>query len=381
MTAIEERIRQWAVDGVAGLAPYQPGMPESELRRQYGVDIITKLASNENPLGPSPAAAEAARDAVLEAHRYPDGNGFELKGRIAARHGVRPEQITLGNGSNDVLALVAQTFLGPGRAAVFSAHAFAVYPIVTRSVGARMVVVPAREPGDPQPYGHDEAALRDAIDGESRVVFFANPNNPTGTWTERSALRSFIESIPRDVVVVVDEAYFEYAAEDADYPDATEWLDDFPNLIVTRSFSKIFGLGGLRVGYALSHPAVADLMNRVRQPFNCSAPAQAAATAALADNDHIVRSVELNRRERGRLDAALRQRGFAPLPSLANFLTFRLGEPDRAAALHEGLLREGVIVRPVDAYELPGFTRVTVGTEAENDRFLAALDRVVERAA
>ncbi len=374
MAASESAFLELAHPGVRGLAPYEPGKPIEELRREYGVEEVIKLASNENPLGPSPRAAEAATAAVQAGHRYPDGNGFDLRNAIAERHGIDPQRVTLGNGSNDVLALVAQTFLGPGRRAVFSAHAFAVYPIVTQAVGAEARVVPALSAEHPeQPRGHDLEAMAAATDESVQVVFVANPNNPTGTWLGADALRRFLDAVPERTLAVVDEAYFEYAVEEADYPDASRWLDDYPNLIVTRSFSKVHGLGGVRAGYALSHPAVAELMNRVRQPFNCSAPAQAAALASLGDAEHLQRSVALNTEQRALLRRGLEELGFAPLPSAGNFLTFDAGA--RAGEINEGLLRSGVIVRPVDAYELPGHLRVSVGTPAENRTFLAALSR------
>lgn len=370
---------QLAVPGVRGLAPYEPGKPIEELRREYGVAEVIKLASNENPLGPSPRAMEAAAEALKESHRYPDGNGFELKAAIAERHQVDPQRVTLGNGSNDVLALVAQTFLEPGRKAVFAEHSFAVYPIVTQAAGATALVAPAFDAEAAQPRGHDLAAMGELLDDSVAVVFVANPNNPTGTWLEELELRSFLERVPAGTITVVDEAYFEYANSEPGYPDASKWLDEYPNLVVTRSFSKVHGLGGLRVGYALSHPQVADLLNRVRQPFNCSSPAQAAAAASLADNQHIDRSVALNTEQRDVLARGLEELGLPLLPSVGNFLTFNAGE--RAGAINEGLLRSGVIVRPVDAYGLPGHIRVTVGTPAENRTFLTALAEQLKGAA
>ncbi|ABI56281.1 histidinol-phosphate transaminase [Alkalilimnicola ehrlichii MLHE-1] len=364
-----------AVPGVQALAPYEPGKPIAELRREYGVTDIIKLASNESPLGPSPQALTAAREAAAEVHRYPDGNAFELKARLAARHGVGAERITLGNGSNDVLALIAQAFLGPEREAVFSRHAFAVYPIVTQAAGAVARVAPAHGADSDQPYGHDLAAMQRLISGRTRVVFIANPNNPTGTWVGEDALRAFIEQVPGDVLVVVDEAYFEYARDLAGLPDASRWLDEFPNLVVTRTFSKCYGLAGLRVGYALSSPPVAELLNRVRQPFNCNAVAQAAAGAALDDEAHLARAIALNTEQLRLMEAELRQLGLTVLPSAGNFLCFDVG--GGAASVNEGLLRAGVIVRPVGGYELPGFLRVSVGLPEENRRFLDTLERLI----
>lgn len=371
MAANQPDFSTLAQAGVAGLAPYEPGKPIETLRREYGVREVVKLASNENPLGPSPRAAEAAAEAAREAHRYPDGNGFELKAAIGARHQIDPACVTLGNGSNDVLALIAQTFLAPGRQAVFSAHAFAVYPIVTQAAGAQASVVAAQPSSAHQPYGHDLPAMAAAAESGAHVAFVANPNNPTGTWEGEEALRQFLDRVPLSVIAVVDEAYFEYGAAEAGYPDASRWLDAYPNLVVTRSFSKVHGLAGLRVGYALSHPDVAELMNRVRQPFNCSAPAQAAAVASLADAEFLERSVALNSEQRELLRAGLEGLGYRPLPSAGNFLTFDAGP--EAANLNEQLLRRGVIVRPVDAYQLPNHLRVSVGTPAENRAFLGAL--------
>ncbi len=368
-----------AMPGVRGLAPYEPGKPIDELRREYGVSEVVKLASNESPLGPSPRAAEAAAAASAAVHRYPDGNGFALKAAVAERHGVPAERVTLGNGSNDVLVLLAQAFLGPGRTAVFSAHAFAVYPIVTQTVGAAARVVPALPAEAEQPYGHDLEAMLAAVDESVSVVFVANPNNPTGTWLTEGELRGFLDRLPARVIAVVDEAYFEYAAAEPGYPDASRWLEAYPNLVVTRSFSKVYGLAGLRVGYGLSHPAVADLLNRVRQPFNCSAPAQEAAVAALADEAHTRRAVALNDEQRRVLREGLEGMGLRALPSAANFLTFYAGE--QAAQIHEGLLRRGVIIRPVAGYDLPGWLRVSVGTAAENRTFLDALAELTGGAA
>ncbi len=359
-----------AVAGVRALQPYQPGKPESDLKREYGLDDVIKLASNENPMGPGARAVEAASAELGGAHRYPDGAAFVLRHALAKQHGVDPLQVTLGNGSNDVLSLVANAFLEPGREAVFSAHAFAVYPIVTQAAGASAVVVPANDASHPMPFGHDLAAMAAAVTERTRVVFVANPNNPTGTWLQAEPLRAFLEGLAPEVIAVVDEAYFEYA-DDPEYPDASRWLQDFPNLVVTRTFSKAHGLAAFRVGYGLSHPAVADLLNRVRQPFNVSSVAQAAALASLGDQDYIAQSVALNREQRDWLCHELQALGLQVLPSAGNFLCFRVGE--QADAVYEGLLRRGVILRPVANYALPGFLRVTVGLPAENARFVEAL--------
>jgi histidinol-phosphate aminotransferase len=364
-----------ALAGVRALAPYEPGMPIEELQRRLGVVDAVKLASNENPLGISPkvrAALEAAMAGHLE--RYPDGSGFRLKKKLAELHAIAPERITLGNGSNDILEFIARVFLGPGRAAMFSQHAFAVYPIATQAQSAEAVVVPALPATAAQPYGHDLAGFTKALRPDVTVIFIANPNNPTGTWLEPAALERYIASVPPHVVVVLDEAYWHYQGA-ATRPDARAWLERFPNLVVARTFSKIYGMASLRVGYALSHPGVADLLNRVRQPFNNNSLALLAGEVALDDTDFVRRSVELNTAQRERLQRELKALGLTVLPSQANFLAVGFGRD--AAPVHQGLLERGVIVRPMKSYALPQFLRVTVGLEAENTRFLDALKAVL----
>ncbi len=364
-----------AHEGVRKLAPYEPGMPIEELQRRLGVADAVKLASNENPLGISPkvrAALERAPPGALE--RYPDGSGYRLKRKLAELHRIEPERITLGNGSNDILEFVARVFLGPGRAAMFSKHAFAVYPIATQAQGAEAVVVPALPAAAAQPYGHDLDGFARALRPDVAVIFIANPNNPTGTWLEPAALERYIASVPAQVVVVLDEAYWHYQ-DPATRPDARAWLERFPNLVVARTFSKIYGMASLRVGYALSHPGVADLMNRVRQPFNNNSLALLAGEVALEDDEFVQRSVALNATQRARLERELRGLGLTVLPSQANFLAVGFGRD--AAPVHQGLLERGVIVRPMKSYDLAQFLRVTVGTEAENTRFLTALKAVL----
>lgn len=365
-----------AAPGVRTLQPYQPGKPESELRREYGLSDIVKLASNENPLGPSPRALTAIRDALSGLARYPDGNGFELKSALSAKLGVSMAMLTLGNGSNDVLELAARAFLTPEHEAVFSEHAFAVYPIVTQAIGATARVARAHPPEREMPYGHDPAALLAPINDRTRIVFVANPNNPTGTWLRTAELRGLLEAVPESVIVVVDEAYFEYVEADADCPNALRWLDRFPNLIVTRTFSKAYGLAGLRVGYAVSHPQVADLLNRVREPFNVNNVALVAAAAALDDFGHLERSRAVNRAGMKQLRDTCRQLGLNVLPSVGNFLCVDVGRPGREVFLE--LLKRGVITRPVDNYGLPRFLRISIGSEAENTRLIEALRDVLK---
>jgi histidinol-phosphate aminotransferase len=367
-----------ALAGVRRLAPYEPGMPIEELQRRLGVKDALKLASNENPLGISPkvrAALEAATRGDNLA-LYPDGSGHRLKQKLAEAHGIEPDRITLGNGSNDILEFVARIFLGPGRAALFSRHAFAVYPIATQAQNAEAIVAPALPPDSPMPYGHDLAAFERSLRGDVAVIFIANPNNPTGTWLEPSTLEAFIRKVPPHVIVLLDEAYWHYQAPEL-RPDVRAWLDRYPNLVVARTFSKIYGLASLRVGYALSHASVADLMNRVRQPFNNNSLALLAGEVALDDGEFVRRSVANNSEQRARLGRELKGLGLTVLPSQGNFLAIGFGRD--AAPIHQGLLERGIIVRPLRSYEMPEFLRVTVGTPDGNTRFLAALNAVLGR--
>jgi histidinol-phosphate aminotransferase len=348
-----------------------PGKPIEELARELHLDpaTIVKLASNENPRGPSPKALRAIGEAAADITRYPDGNGFALRAALALHHGVAPERIVLGNGSNDVLELVSQAFLTPGDEAVYAQHAFAVYPLATHARGAKGVEVPARD------YGHDLDAMLAAITPRTRVVFVANPNNPTGTWIAPSKVATFLDAVPRDVIVVLDEAYDEYLDE-ADRSPAISWVVRHPNLVVSRTFSKAYGLAALRVGYGVMDPAVADMLHRVRQPFNVNALAQVAAIAALGDTAYVDESARLNREGMQALEAGLAALGVATLPSHANFILARVGD---APKVYGELLRRGVIVRPVAGYGLPEWLRVTIGLPAENARFLEALAQALGR--
>jgi histidinol-phosphate aminotransferase len=351
---------------VRSIAPYQPGKPISELAREMGLDEakIVKLASNENPRGIGPRTRAAIDAALADIARYPDGNGFELKQALAARYGVDMPMIVLGNGSNDVLELAALAFLGPGRAAVMSQHAFAVYPLATQARGARSIVVRAKD------YGHDLEALARAIDDETYVVWVANPNNPTGTFVRPDEMEAFLRRVPERVLVVLDEAYNEYLRAEL-RGDSVKWLKRHPNLIITRTFSKAYGLAGLRVGYALAHASVADIMNRVRQPFNVNSIALAAATAALDDMEFVARSFAENLQGMRQIEEGVHGMGLDFIPSHGNFITVKVG---KAAEIYKRLLKRGVIVRPVGGgYELPEHLRVTIGTAQENERFLTAL--------
>jgi histidinol-phosphate aminotransferase len=350
---------------IRGIAPYQPGKPTSELAREMQVEeaSIVKLASNENPLGPSPAAAATIKAQVRELSRYPDGSGFELKHKLALHYNVDPAQVVLGNGSNDVLELVGRVFLAPGTSAVLSEHAFAVYPLTVQAIGATAIQVPARE------FAHDLDAMAAAVREDTRVLWIANPNNPTGTFAPAQRVRVLLQRVPRRVVVVLDEAYNEYLP-DSLREDTTCWLRDFPNLVVTRTFSKVYGLAALRVGYGIAHPDVADLMNRVRQPFNVGSIGQAAAAAALDDRAFVERSRALNAAGMQQIIRDLDALQLQHIASVGNFLSLRV---PHAGQVYQRLLRQGVIVRPLAAYDMPDFLRVTIGLEAENARFLSAL--------
>jgi histidinol-phosphate aminotransferase len=350
---------------IRAIAPYQPGKPIAELARELGLNEadIVKLASNENPLGPSPLGLAAAQAALHEIALYPDGAGFELKAALGKKLGVASDRIALGNGSNDVLDMAARAFLAPGTSAVWSQHAFAVYAIATQTAGAVNIAVPAHA------YGHDLAAMRAAIRADTRVVWIANPNNPTGSFLPWAEIASFLRELPAQVLVVLDEAYGEYLPP-PDRFDTTSWLERYPNLLITRTFSKAYGLAGLRVGYALGAANVIDLLNRVRHPFNVNLPALAAAAAALDDSEFLARSYALNQAGMAQLVQGLSALGVEHLPSKGNFVLARVGDATR---INRALLQRGVIVRPVGAYGLPEFLRVSVGLAAHNARFLDAL--------
>ncbi|WP_165854862.1 histidinol-phosphate transaminase [Marinobacter sp. JSM 1782161] len=362
-----------AVPGVRALSPYQPGKPIEEVARELGLapSEIIKLASNENPLGPSAKALAAAKAALDDMCLYPDGNGFILKQKLAERLSVSTDQLTLGNGSNDVLELVIRAFAGPGDEVVFSQYAFAVYPISTQAVGATGISVPARN------WGHDLDAMAAAITDRTRIVFVANPNNPTGTALGQAAIESFLNRVPEHVVVVLDEAYGEYFEGD-EFPDGASMLPRHPNLVVARTFSKAWGLAALRVGYAVSSADIADVINRVRQAFNVDTVALSAATAVLDDDDYLQRSREVNRVGLRQLAEGFEKLGLAYIPSSGNFIAVDVGRD--AESVFQGLLRHGVIVRPIGGYGMPNHLRISVGLADENARCLDALKQVLESA-
>ncbi|GHD48182.1 histidinol-phosphate aminotransferase [Marinobacter persicus] len=355
-----------AVKGVQALSPYQPGKPIDELARELGLDPaeIIKLASNENPLGPSEKALAAAKKALESICLYPDGNGFDLKQALAKRFGVGMDQLTLGNGSNDVLEVIARCFADANSEIIYSQYAFAVYPLATLAIGAKGVEVPAKD------WGHDLDAMAEAVTDRTKLIFVANPNNPTGTVHTADAIEAFLDRIPERVLVVLDEAYCEYLTGD-EYPDGIKLLERYPNLITCRTFSKAWGLAGLRVGYAVSSPAIADILNRVRQPFNVDSPALAAATAVLEDEDYLRRSREVNAAGLKQLCDGFDNMGLSYIPSAGNFVAVEVGP--QAQSVYHSLLEHGVIVRPIAGYGMPEHLRVSVGLAKENEHFLDVL--------
>ncbi|NOT66172.1 MAG: histidinol-phosphate transaminase [Methylotenera sp.] len=363
------RLSALAPDYIRAIAPYQGGKPISELAREMGLNEadIVKLASNENPLGISPKAQMAIDDAVFDVARYPDGNSFALRAAVSQKFDVAHNQIVFGNGSNDILELAARAFLHAGCEAIYSQHAFAVYPLVTQAVGATGVVVPAKD------YAHDLDGFLKAITPKTRLIFIANPNNPTGTLLNKDAMRAFIHAVPRHVLIVLDEAYDEYLSAEHK-SEAISWLSEFDNLIISRTFSKAYGLAGLRIGFGLMHADVADMLNRVRQPFNVNSIAQAAAVASLADDDFVARSYALNKAGMAQITQGLTQLGLSYIPSFANFVSFKV---TNAANVNQQLLKNGVIVRPVANYEMPDYLRVSIGLFSENARFLDVLKTIL----
>lgn len=360
-------------DYVRAIAPYQGGKPISEVAREFGLDesTIVKLASNENPLG-LPASSKAAMQRVFdELARYPDSNGFDLKGAISKKFDVPTDWITLGNGSNDILELAARALVSPGQSVVYSEYSFAVYPLATQAVGARAIVVPSKN------FGHDLDAMAAAVAADTKLVFVANPNNPTGTFVDGATLSAFLKKIPSSVVVVLDEAYTEYLAPSQRY-DSLAWAREYSNLIISRTFSKAYGLAGLRVGFGIAQPALTDLLNRIRQPFNVNSLAQAAAVAALGDDAYLQKSAKLNADGYRQLTAAFEAMGIEYVRSSGNFVLFRAGHDDGAGGrVNLALLKRGIIVRPVGNYGLPQWLRVSIGLPEENAAFLEALKAVL----
>ncbi|HQS37685.1 MAG: histidinol-phosphate transaminase [Methylophilales bacterium 39-45-7] len=359
-----------APDYIRNIAPYQGGKPITELAREMGLQVhdIVKLASNENPLGISPKAEYAIQEAILDIARYPDGNSFALRDVVSNKFGVTHQQIVFGNGSNDILELAARAFLTAGSETIYSQHAFAVYPLVTQATGAKGLVVPAVN------YGHDLAAMLKAITANTRMIFIANPNNPTGTLLDKDLVYAFLKQVPAHILVVLDEAYDEYLSID-NKSEAINWLPQFPNLLISRTLSKAYGLAGLRIGFGLCHADIADMMNRVRQPFNVNNVAQAAAIASLQDDDFVARSYALNQAGMAQLTQGFDKLGLSYISSFANFISVKVGD---AAAINQKLLQNGVIVRPVANYEMPEYLRVSIGLFSENAKFLSVLEQILK---
>lgn len=364
---------QFGPDYVRAIAPYQGGRPISEVAREFGLDEakIVKLASNENPLGMPESAKQAMLQAMSELGRYPDGNGYELKREISGKYDVPQEWITLGNGSNDILELAAHAFVQPGHSVIYSQYSFAVYPLATQAVGGRAIVVPAKN------YGHDLAGIANAITADTKLIFIANPNNPTGTFIPGAEIDAFLKVVPSNVVVVLDEAYNEYLPAEQQY-DSIAWVRQYPNLLVSRTMSKAYGLAGLRIGFGIAQPGITDLLNRIRQPFNVNSLAQAAAVAALKDKDFLQKSAKVNADGYRQLTQAFDAMGLEYVPSFGNFVLVKVGNDDGAGArINLALLKRGIIVRPVGNYGMPQWLRISIGLPQENAAFIEALKQVL----
>ncbi|AMP06905.1 histidinol-phosphate transaminase [Collimonas pratensis] len=364
---------QFGPEYVRAIAPYQGGKPIAEVAREFGLDEakIIKLASNENPLGMPESARLAMQKAVADIGRYPDANGFDLKAAITAKYDVPAEWITLGNGSNDILELATHAFVQAGQAAMYAEYSFVVYALATQAVGARAIVVKAKD------YGHDLAAMFDAITADTKLIFIANPNNPTGSFIPAAELEAFLARVPPQIVVVLDEAYNEYLPPEVQY-ESISWVRKYPNLLVSRTMSKAYGLAGLRIGFGIAQPAITDLLNRIRQPFNVNSLAQAAAVAALNDTEFLQRSAQLNREGYRQLTQTFDELELEYVPSFGNFVMVKVGADEAAGArVNLALLKQGIIVRPVANYGLPQWLRVTIGLPQENAAFIDALKKLL----
>ncbi|EXI61852.1 histidinol-phosphate aminotransferase [Mannheimia granulomatis] len=357
-----------ANEGVKSLAPYQAGKPIEELERELGISNIIKLASNENPFGFPESAKQAIIQQLNDLTRYPDSNGFELKSTIAKKFGLNANQITLGNGSNDLLELFAHTFASDKDEIIYSQYAFIVYPLVTKAINAVAREIPAKN------WGHDLDGFLNAINEKTKLIFIANPNNPTGNFLSQTEIEAFLAKVPSHILVVLDEAYTEFTAAE-ERVDSFGLLQKYPNLIVSRSLSKAYGLAGLRIGYAVSNAEIADLLNRVRQPFNCNSLALVSAIAVMNDDEFVKKVAENNRLEMARYEAFCLANGLEYIPSKGNFITIDFKRP--ATPIYDALLREGVIVRPIAGYGMPNHLRVSIGLPEENDRFFTALLKVL----
>lgn len=357
-------------DYIRSLIPYAPGKPIEEVEREYGIEDSVKLASNENPLGPSPRAIQALKDKLHLLHLYPDGDCFYLKQGLAARLGVSRDQLIFGNGSNELIELAVRTFMRPGDEAVMAHQAFVIYRLVVQAAGGSFKIIPLKD------FTHDLDAMARAITPRTRLLFLANPNNPTGTIYRRKEWEEFLDHVAPELLIIVDEAYFEYVA-DSEYPDSLAYHRESRPILTLRTFSKLYGLAGLRIGYGIGAREIVDLMHRVRQPFNVNAAAQWAALAALDDEDHVRRSLKVNREGMDYLTREIARLGLEQVPSQANFILVRVGN---GQAVFNQLLKRGVIVRPMDGYDFPQHMRVTVGTMEENSRFIDELRAIIKQA-
>lgn len=356
-------------EGIRGIVPYKPGKPMDELERELGIKGSIKIASNENPIGPSPKAMEAIKNTLASLNRYPDGNATVLKDKLSKHLGVKPSNLVIGNGSNEILELVLRTYLKPGGTVVFSEHAFVVYQLVTQASGGRGIAVPMRG------FTHDLEAMARAIRPDTCMVFVANPNNPTGTMNTATEVEALINALPENCLLMLDEAYNEYV-EDPKYPESIRYIDR--RVVVARTFSKLHGLAGLRVGYGIADESVTDYMNRVRQPFNVNMLAQVAAAAAIDDVEHQEKARRWNREGMAYILGALEKMGLTWVPSVTNFVLINVERDSNE--IFQALLRKGVIVRPMAEYNYPKYIRVTIGTPAENERFIRSLGEVLGRA-
>ncbi len=352
---------------IASLVPYVPGKPIEELQRELGLPRAIKLASNENPIGPSPKALAVLAEAAPTLHRYPDGGAFRLRGALADRWKVTPDHVILGNGSDELIGLLARTFLAPGDEAVMAEHTFVIYKMEVKAAHGVAVEVPQKK------WHHDLSAMADAITGKTRLLFVCNPNNPTGTMSTKAEIAALMARVPEHVVVVFDEAYYEYVRH-PEFPDSLDYVRTGRPAIVLRTFSKIYGLAGLRIGYGITTPEITDYLNRIRPPFNANSMAQRAALAALGDEAHVTASRSLNHAEMDKVRTGLARLGFEALPSETNFLYFDAGRDGRE--VFNALLREGIIVRHIEGRML----RVTIGLPQENELFLSALEKVTRAA-
>ena len=350
--------------GINDLSPYEPGKPIEDLERELGIKNAVKLASNENPVGPSPRVLQSIENILKNTHRYPDGNATKLKEVIGRKFSVKPNQVTIGNGSNDIIEFIARSFLGTDDSAIYSEHAFAVYPLVVKAVGAEGIEVPAKN------FSHDLDAMLDSIKSNTKIIFIANPNNPTGSFIGRDEILKFLDQVPEDIIVLLDQAYFDYSSfEDSDVD--FDILNNFPNLVMSRSFSKAYGLAGFRIGYSVSSEDIANYLNRVRQPFNANSLALFAAEQAIEDEEFMNKCLQLNLEQKKVLYKGLESLGFHCLPSKGNFISFDCKED--STGLFNRLLSQGVIVRTLGVYKMPNFLRVSVGLPEENLIFLEKL--------